>query len=123
MANNSFGGMMTVTLGDGRRVKARGDFTHHPTNKTVSSEKNLDGSLARIVALRPYRVEIEALELADDVTAGDLLDFEGNLTIVETHTGRTRLYSAGFFVGEPSETASNGKTGGFAFEATAYRRV
>jgi hypothetical protein len=122
MSNNSFGGAFTVTLGDGRRIKARGQFTNHPTTTTVTTEKNLDGSFARVVALRNAKVEME-LELADGVTAADLLAYEGNLTIVETKNSRTHLYTDGCFTGEPSEDVLTGKTTGVAFEAVSYRKL
>ena len=42
MANDKFGGTMILTLGDGRRVKMRGDFEVDPTSYTKETEKNLE---------------------------------------------------------------------------------
>lgn len=122
MANEKFGGTMIVTLGDGRRVKMRGDFEVDPTSYTKETEKNLDGSFASIVKLRNYKVSM-SLELPSDITAEDLLGYDGNLTIAETHTGRTHLLTDGTFTGDPKTDRMTGKTSGIAFEAVAYRVI
>lgn len=122
MANQSFGGQMLLTLGDGRRVKVKGDFKRAATNVTVASEKNLDGSHARVLTLRNYKCEM-TLELERSVTAQDLILYEGNLTIVEAHTGRTHLFSDGGFTGEPETDQMTGKTTGLSFESNDYRQV
>lgn len=122
MANQSFGGQMLLTLGDGRRVKVRGDFNIDPTDVTVSTEKNTDRTHARVLTLRNYKCEM-ALELDASVDAQDLILFEGNLTIVEAHTGRTHLFSDGGFTGEPKTDQMTGKTTGLSFESNVYRRV
>lgn len=122
MSNQKAGGRMILTLGDGRRVKIKGDFKINPSSTSVSTEKNLDGSFTKIIDPRNYKAEM-TLELPPDVTADDLLAFDGNLTIEEAHTGRTHLFSDGCFVGEPTTDQKNLSTSGLSFESTIYRVI
>lgn len=122
MANDKFGGTMILTLGDGRRVKMRGDFEVDPTSYTKETEKNLDGSFASIVKLRNHKASM-SLELPAAITAEALLGYDGNLTIEEAHTGRTHLFTDGTFTGDPKTDRMTGKTTGLAFESTTYRVI
>jgi hypothetical protein len=122
MSNQSAGGRMILTLGDGRRVKIKGDFKIDPSSTGVTTEKNLDGSFTRIISPRNYKADM-TLELPPGVTADDLLAFEGNLTVEEAHTGRTHLFTDGCFVGEPSTDQKNLSTSGLSFESVDYRMI
>lgn len=122
MANQKFGGEMIVTLGDGRRVKMRGEFEVDPTNYTKKTEKNLDRTFAQVIELRTFKTSF-SIELPKDVTAADLLGYEGNLTVEEAMNGRTHLWTDGTFTGEPKTDQLTGKTSGLAFEAVQYRVI
>ncbi len=122
MANDKVGGTMILTLGDGRRVKMRGDFEVDPSAYTKETEKNLDGSFAQVIKPRNYKAMM-SLELSDGVTSEDLLAFDGNITIEESHTRRTHLFTDGTFTGDPKTDRMTGKTTGLAFESTVYRVI
>ena len=119
MAQN-FGGEMRLTIGALAGVKIRGDFNVMPTRNTVTTEKNLDGSHARIHTLRNFRAEF-TLELPRGITAQQLLDYEGNITIVEETAGTLHIYTAGGFVGEPQTDRATGRLTGLSFESDLYR--
>lgn len=119
MARN-FGGEMRLNVVGIGLVKIRGDFTIMPTGNTVATEKNLDGTHARIHTLRNHRAEF-TLELPENITAQRLLDYEGAITIVEETANTLHIFSQGGFVGEPQTDRSNGRTTGLAFESDLYR--
>ena len=118
----TFGGQMRLTLGDGTRLAIRGSFSIEDSGIKVESEKNLDRSMARIVSLKNYKMDVD-LELPSTIGSDAVLSYEGDATVVEDHTGVMHLFSNGFFTGDPKTDRMKGVTTGLAFESVGYRKV
>lgn len=118
---SKFGGLMYLTLSGGRKMVIRGDFEDRATGISVSTLTNQDRSLDQIVALKPYGFSATFKDQGLDF---DALLLESNLdvTLLEEHTGRSVLYTAGHFEGEPTINRADGAVSGLTF-ACAHRRA
>src|SRR5262245_56694416 len=122
------GGRVSLVLG-GQAYSARGVLTLNPSNITVSSGVNQDGTLYRTVAPKARKAEctLDRFVTVD----GTLLPWDETImlltnlgfTFVEDDTNVTHIMSGGFFEGDPSHDTSTGEVSGVSMAADSYKTV
>jgi hypothetical protein len=122
------GGRVSTVIG-GVAYSARGVITLDPSNISVSSGVNQDGSVYRTVAAKArtaeltfdHFVDINGTPLRWDETL--LLQTNLGITFVENDTNVTHILSGGFFTGEPKIDTSTGEVSGLALAAEKYQTL
>jgi hypothetical protein len=123
------GGRVSVTI-SGTNYSARATIKLDPSNISVTSGVNQDGSLYRNVAPKARTAEISFDRSLQDVN-GQPLKWAENLmlqvnlqaTFVEQDTNIIHILSGGFFTGSPTEDTSTGEISGLGFAAESYKTV
>lgn len=123
------GGRVSVTI-SGTNYSARGVIKLDPSNITVASGVNQDGSLYRTVAPKARTAEISFDRALQDAN-GQPLKWAENLmlqtdlqaTFIEQDTKIMHILTGGFFTGAPVEDTSTGEISGLGFAAESYKTV
>ena len=121
MSGNDYGGKCTMALSSGERISLRGSVKHSPTGVGVSSVTNQDGTLDRVVELKPKGAEFTFADRGLDyekLMASPRFD----VTWVEEFTGITHLYSQAFWVGDLTIDRGTGEVTGMKVDAEQYIR-
>lgn len=122
------GGRVSIVIG-GVAYSARGEITLDPSNISVESGVNQDGSLYRTVKPKPRTAECTFDRLVD--ANGNVLKWDEGVmlqtnlgaTFLEQDTGMTHLLSGGFFTGSPQENTATGEVSGIGFAAEKYETI
>jgi hypothetical protein len=122
------GGRVSVTI-NGINYSARGVIKLMPSNMSVASGVNQDGSLFRTVAPKARTAELTFDRFVD--VNGDQLTWDETVlsavnfgcTFIEQDTNRTHLLSGAFFVGDPNMDTSTGEVDGISIAADSYKSI
>lgn len=122
------GGRVSVTI-NGINYSSRGIIKLMPSNMSVASGVNQDGSLYRTVAPKARTAELTFDRFVD--VNGDQLTWDETVlqavnfgcTFIEQDTNRTHLLSGAFFVGDPTMDTSTGEVDGISIAADSYKII
>lgn len=122
------GGRVSTVIG-GVAYSARGEITLDPSNITVSSGVNQNGTLYRTVAPKARTAECTFDRFVD--LNGTPMKWDENLllqtnlgfTFIEDDTDVTHLLSGGFFTGSPSLNLATGEVSGLTIAAEKYETI
>jgi hypothetical protein len=122
------GGRVSTVIG-GVAYSARGVIKLNPSNISVSSGVNQDGSVYRTVQPKARTAEItfdRFVTVNDTPLVWDetlmLMDNLG-ITFVEQDTNITHILSGGFFTGDPQLDTSTGEVDGVGLAADTYQTI
>jgi hypothetical protein len=122
------GGRVSIVV-NGIAYSARGVITLDPSNITVNSGVNQDGSLYRTVTPKARTaectfdrfVDINGTPLKWDETI--MLQTNIGATFIEQDTNVTHILSGGFFTGDPKMDTSTGEVSNVSFAAETYQTL
>lgn len=126
--SHTAGGRVSTVIG-GIAYSARGAITLDPSNISVTSGVNDDGTVYRLVAAKARTAEITFDRFVD--ATGQLLPWDETLmlqtnlgiTFVEQDTNVTHVLSGGFFTGSPQPDLATGEVTGLALAADKYKTL
>lgn len=126
--SHTSGGRVSTVIG-GVAYSARGVIKLDPSNISVSSGVNQDGSLYRLVAPKARKAEltfdrfvnVNGLPLRWDETLMQLTDLA--ITFVEQDGRQTHMLTGGFFEGNPTQDLSTGEIDGLSLAADSYKSI
>jgi hypothetical protein len=122
------GGRVSTVIG-GVAYSARGVIKLAPSNMSVTSGVNQDGSLYRNVAPKARTAEITFDRFVDNngqplVWAENIMLLTNlGITFVEQDGGLTHIMSGGFFTGDPQMDTSTGEVSGLALASDSYKTI
>lgn len=121
MSKQDFGGKITLRDSAGERFSLRATLTIDPSNVSVESITNQDGSGDRVFTNRLPSAEIT---FADRGYAYDTLLKRGrsNFTFDEDNTDVAFYFTQCFFTGTPSINRVNGEVSGLKIEGQKITR-
>jgi len=117
-----FGGEFRFRYDGGNPLVMRGEATIDPTHTENTTIVNQNGSLAKIVANMPYKLEC-TFEDANGVDWDSIMLLSGvDCTVTEDHTGVVYTCTGGHFEGKPRVNRNNGEVSGLSFVARQFRK-
>lgn len=123
----NFGGEMRFRYDGQNQLTVRGEITINATNSTSESVTNMNGSVSKVVTLRPYAFEAT---FEDGDVDGNPIDWDAivratdvDATLVEEYTGKVHTWTGGHFPGDQSANRTNGEVSGLRFESSTYQRT
>ncbi|MDA9521629.1 hypothetical protein XI06_15070 [Bradyrhizobium sp. CCBAU 11434] len=126
--SHTSGGRVSTVIG-GIAYSARGVITLDPSNISVTSGVNQDGTVYRNVAPKARTAEItfdSFVTVNDEPLRWDesiMLLTNLGITFVEDDTNITHILSGGFFTGSPQHDTSSGEVSGLGLAADSYKTL
>lgn len=114
------GGRITIDFGS-TRVSARGEVSIMPNRVTPENGVNQDGTGFTTIKPRLARAEMSfdrGIRITDDMLLQSM-----NVTIRETDTGITHLFTNARLSGDQTLNTVSGEVSGLAVESDSYQQV
>lgn len=122
MADNDFGGRMSVRTSGGSTISFRGTFNVMPSRQSVEAITNQDGSTDRVATPVSPSAELTFKDAGDNLPA--IMEApRQNVVVTEEATGVQHHFISAFFSGQPSINRMNGEVTGLSIVAETYRRT
>jgi hypothetical protein len=121
MANNDYGGNITIKFSTGEVISLRGSFTVNPSRRSNEAITNQDESVDRVGTPKPATMEIAFADRGlnyDALMRADRM----NVTANEEDNDVTHYLTGAFLVGDPSINRLNGEVTGLSLAASDYDR-
>lgn len=115
------GGRITIDFGT-TRVSSRGKVAVSPNRVQVEAGANMDGTGFATVKPKLASADVSNLDRGIVITDAMLLS-EINVTIRETDTGVTHLFTKARLTGEGGLDLESGEVTGFKVETDSYEQV
>jgi len=119
----TFGGEMTFTLSNTRKMKMRGNYTREGSRFNNTIHNNQDGSISKEVGLKPYRLTCEFEHIPGTNYDALLLENDLDVTVVKRNSKRRDLYTKGTFEGTPTVNEVDGVVTGIMFVSEKFREI
>ena len=121
--DNSFGGRISISIGDTRYAPSDADITIDPTNISVDAKANQDGSACYMAKPKLFAAEIKFRDNSGISWNDQLRALSIDATISEDDNNRTHIFTSARFTGEPKVNLSTGEVDGMKIEGSQYQKL
>lgn len=115
------GGRVTIEFGS-TRVSSRGKVAISPNRVMAEAGANMDGSGFATIKPKLASADVSSLDAGIRIT-DDMILSQINVTIRETDTGITHLFTGARLTGEGGKDLEAGEVTGFKVESDSYQQV